>query len=104
MLMEILKQPQYQPVPVERQIMLIFAAINKYLADIEIEDIKQFEKEFYEFMSTQYPHVERAIKDAGEIEEDTEKQLREGIELFRESFIKSNGRGETADEAGSETK
>ena len=104
MLMEILKQPQYQPVPVERQIMIIFAAINKYLADIEIVDIKQFEKELYEFMSTQYPHVERAIKETGEISEDTEKQLREGIEVFRKGFIKRTGRGETADEAGSETK
>ena len=55
-------------------------------------------------MSTQYPHVERAIKETGEISEDTEKQLREGIEVFRKGFIKRTGRGETADEAGSETK
>ena len=103
MLMEILKQPQYQPVPVERQVMIIFAAVNKYLADIELADVKAFEKGLFEFMSTQYPHVERAIKDSGVIGEETEQQLREGIQIYRDSFLKSIAIKKGAAKEGSET-
>ena len=51
--MEILKQPQYSPVRVEHQVMIIFAATNRYLADVPVEEIKHFEKELYDFMDTQ---------------------------------------------------
>lgn len=94
-LMEILKQPQYQPVPVERQVMIIYAAINKYLADIGADSVKDFEKKLYKFMSENYPHVEKAIKESGQISEDTEKQLCEGIELAKKEFEKESGMGST---------
>ena len=93
-LMEILKQPQYQPIPVERQVMIIYAAINNHLADIGAAHIKEFEKRFFPFMSTQYPQVEKSIKDTGEIGEDAEKQLKEGIELFKKDFKKELGIGD----------
>lgn len=93
-LMEILKQPQYQPIPVERQVMIIYAAINNHLADIGAEHIKEFEKRFFPFMSTQYPQVEKSIKETGEIGEDAEKQLKEGIELFKKDFKKELGIGD----------
>ena len=94
-LMEILKQPQYQPVPVERQVMIIYAAITKYLADIGADSVKDFEKKLYKFMSENYPHVEKAIKESGQISEDTEKQLCEGIELAKKEFEKESGMGST---------
>lgn len=93
-LMEILKQPQYQPVPVENQVMIIYAAINKYLADIGPANVKAFEKQFYEFMDTQYPNVARSIGKSGAIDEETEKQLKEGIELFKKEFKKTMGIGD----------
>lgn len=93
-LMEILKQPQYQPVAVENQVMIIYAAINRYLADIGPENVREFEKQFYVFMETQYPDVPRSIRESGAIGEDTEKQLKEGIELFKKEFKKTMGIGD----------
>ena len=90
-LMEILKQPQYQPVPVQHQVMIIFAAINGYLTNIGVQNVKEFEKGFYEFMDTQYPEVGRSIKATGQLSDDAEKELREGIELYRKDFLKSIG-------------
>ncbi|MBQ3520847.1 MAG: F0F1 ATP synthase subunit alpha [Firmicutes bacterium] len=88
-LLEILKQPQYQPVPVEHQVMIIYAAINKYLADIGVENVKAFEKGFYEFMDTQYPEVGKTIKETGQMDERTEEKLKEGIEVYKKDFIKN---------------
>ena len=62
-LMEILKQPQYQPIPVEDQVMLIYAAINHYMAPVPVELVKEFEKGFYSFMDTQYPEIGKAIRE-----------------------------------------
>ena len=87
-LMEILKQPQYQPIPVAHQVMIIYAAINNYLADLEIDQVKVFEKELYEFMDTHYPEVGKSIKATGKLEEEAEKQLQEGIKLCKESFTR----------------
>ncbi len=87
-LMEILKQPQYQPVLVEHQVMIIYAAINDYLADLDLSQIKAFEKALLEFMDTQYPNVAKSIKATGKLEEDAEKQLQEGIEKCKQSFLK----------------
>lgn len=87
-LMEILKQPQYQPVLVEHQVMIIYAAINDYLADLDLSQIKGFEKALLEFMDTQYPDVAKSIKATGKLEEDAEKQLQEGIEKCKQSFLK----------------
>ena len=88
-LLEILKQPQYQPVSVEHQVMIIYAAINKYLADIGVENVKAFEKGFYEFMDTQYPEVGKTIKETGQMDERTEEKLKEGIEVYKKDFIKN---------------
>lgn len=87
-LMEILKQPQYQPISVEHQVMIIYAAINNYLADLEITQVKPFEKELFDFMDTQYPEVAKSIRTTGKLEEEAEKQLQEGIRLCKESFTK----------------
>ena len=94
-LMEILRQPQYQPIPVEKQVMIIYAAINDYIADIGPEHVKEFEKGLYAFMDTQYPQVEKAIRETGEISEETKKLLKEGIELFRKDLKKELGIDQT---------
>ncbi len=86
-LMEILKQGQYKPISVENQVMIIYAAINKYLADVPVENIKRFEKEFYDFMDTQHPDVPKSIKEAGKIEEKTEEDLKAAILEFKKLFV-----------------
>ncbi len=89
-LMEILKQPQYQPIPVEKQVMIIYAAVNHVLDDIEVEQIREFERKLFEFMDTQYPHVGKAIRSEGVISEETEKDLKEAVELCKKEFISTN--------------
>lgn len=90
-LMEILKQPQYQPVAVEKQVMIIYAAINHYLTDIGTENVKAFEKGLYDFMDTHYPEVGKAIKASGQLEKETEEKLAEGLTVFKKSFMKDLG-------------
>ncbi|HWQ80358.1 MAG TPA: F0F1 ATP synthase subunit alpha [Anaerovoracaceae bacterium] len=82
-LMEILKQPQYAPVKVEHQVMIIYAATNRYLADVPVEEIKDFEKEMYDFMDTQYPEIGKAIKSTGKLEPETEEKLKAAILKFK---------------------
>lgn len=89
-LMEILKQPQYQPIPVEKQVMIIYAAVNHVLDDIEVEQVKEFEHKLFEFMDTQYPHVGKAIRTEGVISEETEKDLKEAVELCKKEFRSTN--------------
>ncbi|MFR6259097.1 MAG: F0F1 ATP synthase subunit alpha, partial [Anaerovoracaceae bacterium] len=86
-LMEILKQPQYQPVPVEKQVMIIYAAINHYLDDVPVENVKAFEKKLYDFMDTHYAQVGKSIKESGVVSEEAEEQLKEAIEICKKEFI-----------------
>ena len=86
-LMEILKQPQYAPVKVEHQVMIIFAATNRYLADVPVEEIKHFEKEMYDFMDTHYSEIGKEIKSTGKLEDATEEKLKVAIEEFKKTRI-----------------
>ena len=89
-LMEILKQPQYQPIPVEKQVMIIYAAVNHVLDDIEVEQVKDFEHKLFEFMDTQYPQVGKAIRSEGVISDSTDAQLKEALELCKKEFLSTN--------------
>ncbi len=84
-LMEILKQPQYAPVKVEHQVMIIFAATNRYLADVPVEEIKHFEKELYDFMDTHHPEIGKEIKSTGKLEDATGEKLKAAIEEFKKT-------------------
>ncbi|MBO7336415.1 MAG: F0F1 ATP synthase subunit alpha, partial [Lachnospiraceae bacterium] len=83
---EILKQPQYQPMPVEKQVIIIYAATKKYLLDVEVEKVQQFEKELFEFIDNKYPEIPEAIKTEKVISDDTEAKLKKAIEEFKASF------------------
>ena len=89
-LMEILKQPHYQPIPVEKQVMIIYAAVNHVLDDIEVEQVKDFEHKLFEFMDTQYPQVGKAIRSEGVISDATDAQLKEALELCKKEFLSTN--------------
>ncbi len=89
-LMEILKQPQYQPIAVEKQVMIIYAAVNHVLDDIEVDKVKEFEQKLFEFMDTQYPQVGKAIRSEGVISEKTESELKEAVELCKKEFLSVN--------------
>ncbi|KXG76263.1 ATP synthase subunit alpha [Thermotalea metallivorans] len=85
-ILEILKQPQYSPVRVEHQIMIIYAVINKYLRDIPVPEIKRFEGEFLNFMDNKYPEVGASIKSTGVMSEEMENKLKAAIEEFKGQF------------------
>ena len=83
---EILKQPQYQPLPVEYQVMIIYVATRRYLLDVHVEDITRFEKEFYEFIDTKYPDIPASIKAEKVISEATQEMLEKAIAEFKADF------------------
>jgi len=85
---EMLKQPQYQPMPVERQVMIIYAATKKYLIDIPVADILPFEKALFEFVDTKYPEIPESIRNEKVISEEIEAKLVKAIEECKKDFVK----------------
>ena len=83
---EMLKQPQYQPMPVEKQVMIIYAATQKYLLDIDVDDVLAFEKELFEYVETKYPEIPETIRTAKVLDEETEKLLVQAIEECKKAF------------------
>ncbi len=83
---EILKQPQYQPMPVEKQVIIIYAATKKYLLDIPTEDILRFESELFDYIDTKYPEIPESIRATKVLEEDIEKMLVRAIDECKKSF------------------
>jgi F-type H+-transporting ATPase subunit alpha len=83
---EILKQPQYKPMPVEYQVIIIYAATKKMLLDVAVSDITRFEDELFEFIKTKYPEVPESIREAKEITEENEQKLLKAIEDFKADF------------------
>lgn len=83
---EVLKQPQYKPMPVEYQVIIIYAATRKHLLDIAVEDILRFETELFEFIQTKYPEISESIKTEKVITEENEAALVKAIEEFKLQF------------------
>ena len=83
---EILKLPQYQPMPVQYQVIIIYAATKKYLLDVPVADILRFEKEFFEFLDTKYPEIPESIAKEKQISDETEAALQKALKEFKESF------------------
>ena len=74
--------------PVQYQVIIIYAATKKYLLDIPVEDITRFEKELFEFLDTKYPEIPQAIAETEVISEETEEKLVKAIEEFKTDFNK----------------
>ena len=85
---EMLKQPQYQPMPVENQVMIIYSATKKYLLDIAVEDILPFEKALFEYVDTRYPEIPEAIRTEKEMSGEIEAKLVKAIEECKTQFLK----------------
>jgi F-type H+-transporting ATPase subunit alpha len=83
---QVLKQPQYKPMPVEKQIIIIYAAVNKYLLDIAVEKVQDFEKELFEFIDTKYPEIPDKIKTEKVISDETDAALKKAITEFKAQF------------------
>ena len=83
---EILKQPQYKPMPVQYQVIIIYAATNKYLLDVAVENITRFESELFAFIDTKYPEIPASIADSKVISEEIETTLKKAIVEFKGQF------------------
>ncbi|HEX2716482.1 MAG TPA: F0F1 ATP synthase subunit alpha, partial [Gemmatimonadaceae bacterium] len=80
---EVLKQPQYSPMPVEQQVMIIFAVTNGFIDDVPVAQVREWERGFHEFMHTQFPQVGQAIRKERALSKEMEGTLRQGIEAYK---------------------
>ncbi|MCD3355027.1 F0F1 ATP synthase subunit alpha, partial [Clostridium botulinum D/C] len=86
-LVEILNQDQYNPMPVEKQIIILYASVNNYLSDIKVSDIRTFEKEFLEYVDTHFRELGPKILDKKELTEDIKTELNTAIQEFKKIFL-----------------
>ena len=83
---EILKQPQYEPMPVEQQVMILYAAINGFIDDIPTDKVMAFEKGFHQFMAAQYPDIGDTIARTRVLDDVTEEKLKAAIAEYKKIF------------------
>ncbi|HOM28164.1 MAG TPA: F0F1 ATP synthase subunit alpha [Deltaproteobacteria bacterium] len=86
-LMELLKQPQYQPLPVEKQVAIIYVGTQGHLDEYPVSAVKKFEEQFYTFLESKHPEILKTIRETGKLEADTEKALKDAIAEFKKIFV-----------------
>src|SRR5690348_8119318 len=92
---EVLKQPQYQPMPVEQQVMIIYAVTNGLIDDVPVAQVRAWEKGFHEFMAKSYPQVGEGIRTGKALTKEIEADLRRGIEAYKKTVAPSKPAGIT---------
>jgi F-type H+-transporting ATPase subunit alpha len=90
-LMEILKQDQYQPLPVEKQVLLIFASANKYLDDIAVSECGRFERELYPFIEANHGGVLKNIREKKALDDALRAEMKTALDAFKERFMQTAG-------------
>jgi F-type H+/Na+-transporting ATPase subunit alpha len=90
-LMEILKQDQYQPLPVEKQVLLIFASANKYLDDIAVSECGRFEQELYPFIEANYGGLLKTIREKKALDDAVRADAKTALDAFKERFLQTAG-------------
>lgn len=85
-LTELLKQPQYTPLPMEQQVIIIYAATNGYLDNVALDDVARYEAEFLKFVAERYPEVSSAIAKEKAISSETEERLKSACHEFGNEF------------------
>ena len=86
-LMELLKQPQYKPLPVERQVVIIYVGTQGHLDEYPASVIRKFEEQFFAFMDNKHPDLLKTIAETGKLEAETEKGLKDAIAEFKKIFV-----------------
>jgi F-type H+-transporting ATPase subunit alpha len=85
-LVEILKQPAHQPLPIEKQIVIIYAGTRGYLDDIPVKSVQKFERELYPFIETKYPQIFEKIREEKKLTDEIEELLKKALEEFKLQF------------------
>ena len=96
-LMEVLKQDQFQPLPVEKQVLIIYAATNKYLDDLEVSECSRFEQELFPFMDTNYSGVLKTLREKKAFDDALRAETGKALDAFKERFKASSGTAAAAD-------
>jgi F-type H+-transporting ATPase subunit alpha len=86
-MVEILKQPQYQPLAVEKQVMIIFAATNGFLDPVPVEEVRRYEEELYRFLETRHPAVLSSIAEKKTLDDDLKAAVKNALTEFGQSFV-----------------
>ena len=86
-MVEVLKQGPYSPLPIEKQIVIIFAGANGYLDDIPVEDVTKFEAELYPFIEAKYPSLFESIKNEKKLDDKITEELKSVLEEFKSTFV-----------------
>lgn len=92
-IVEVLKQPQYQPMPVEDQVMIVFAVVHQHLDDLPVEAVASFKTEFIDYMRHAHPGIPQAIAGGRELDDDLERQLASVIGEFKKAFRPQGAEG-----------
>jgi F-type H+/Na+-transporting ATPase subunit alpha len=85
-LTEILKQDQFQPLPVEKQVMIIFAGTNRYLDDLEVSEVRRFELDLYPFLETRYSGLLKALREKKAFDDALRAEATKALDAFKENF------------------
>jgi F-type H+/Na+-transporting ATPase subunit alpha len=85
-LVEILKQPQYVPMPAEKQVMILFAGAFGYLDEVPVESVAEYEKQMLEFAGTKHPEILKEIKEKGIISDELEGKMKKALDQFKGMF------------------
>ncbi|MBW2039462.1 MAG: F0F1 ATP synthase subunit alpha [Deltaproteobacteria bacterium] len=86
-LVEVLKQGQYQPLPVENQILVIYAGVNGFLEDYPVHVLQRYEDELYKFIEDKHPELFKEIDEKNELDEELDKEIRQALGEFKEVFV-----------------
>ena len=85
---EVLKQPQYQPLPIEKQVVIIYTAVKKYLLDLPTSQVLEFQDVLFDLIDTKYPEIWKEIRETKEIGEKTEQKIIQAVSECKASFRK----------------
>ncbi len=86
-LVELLKQEPYNPIPVEKQIVAIFAGTNGYLDDLPVDAVRKFEKELYAYLDSERPDILKEIKEKKALDDELKKKIKEALDDFKSKFV-----------------
>jgi F-type H+-transporting ATPase subunit alpha len=96
---ELLKQPQYQPMPAEDQVISIWAIANGYTDDLPVSDVRRFESEMHDYLKDKHREIYEHIREQGTLPEDVENTLRDAVKEFKDQFAPSEGQAPKEAEA-----
>jgi F-type H+-transporting ATPase subunit alpha len=101
-LTELLKQDQYEPVPVEYQVISIYLGVEDHLADVPVEEVRRFEEEFHSFVRSDRPEIADRLAETDRLDDEARAVLEEAVAEFKRTFVGTAGQAESVQPAGAD--